>query len=84
MNPTKPKARKPFKQEVPVRGVAWTSNRADWINCLCVPLDAASVEALRKRAYHAIIELPAGVAFSAQHEADAVLAALGIKRRKSK
>lgn len=95
MTPTKPKARKPFKQVINLFN---DKNRFMYTPtpCICIPLDAASLEALRE---HVTIN---GIAVDVygkkdaariwkmlspetqelwRQQADAVLAALGISKK---
>jgi len=82
MTPTKPKARKPWTCSAYLTHGKWKRGKVR-----CIPLDAASVEALRERL---MVALNAHHGWSGQYvlsfrgDADAVLAALGIKRRKNK
>jgi hypothetical protein len=83
MTTPKPKARKPFTIPLPIGNNLLSGYK----NHRCIPLDAASVEALRMNLMFA---LNAHHGWCGQYvqsfsgDADAVLAALGIKRRKTK
>ena len=92
--PTKPKARKPFKA---IHSCTNFLSKPDFIQVLCIPLDAASVEALREKvAGHIAVGIttaylrgqqgmPVVSAYREDYDlTDAVLAALGIKPKARK
>ena len=78
------KARKPFTAQVLVRYAPFGFH--DKRRCRCIPLDPASVEALRDRLAVAINNANGRTGTDHEYllDSDAVLAALGIKRKARK
>lgn len=81
----KPKIRKPWKDSILRAPLGSRKVQCElvWVDVLCIPLDAASVEALHAKLAEAIHDdagrlLPV---YCYSNAADAVLAALSIKRK---